>query len=195
MLQHTHTEQFWSEFRERLFSFIRSRVKIQQDAEDVLQDVFTRIHTNAHQLGDINNVSAWVFRITRNALTDQFRTQTKMSNSLAQMAEEELQEPPAQTNINEADLPSSALAKCMGSLLNQLPAPYREAVELTELKGMTQKQAAKESGLSLSGMKTRVQRGRVKLKNILLDCCNVELDNRCGVVDFEPKNDCECKKC
>ena len=83
------------------------------------------------------------------------------------------------------------------------PAPDRDAardlrgLELTELEGKTQGEAAESLGLSLSGMKSRVQRRRTKLKEVLLDCCHVELDRRGGVVGYEPRNRerCSCGSC
>ena len=59
---------------------------------------------------------------------------------------------------------------------------------LTELEGVTQKDAAAKLGLSISGMKSRVQRGRGKLKDVVLDCCEVELDRRGGLVDYRRRN-------
>ena len=71
-----------------------------------------------------------------------------------------------------------------------LPEPYREALLLTEYEGLTQQQLAERVGISLSGAKSRVQRGREKLKQILLDCCHVELDRRGGIIDYQGQCDC-----
>lgn len=73
---------------------------------------------------------------------------------------------------------------------------YREAVTLVELEGLTQNAAAKQSGLSVSGMKSRVQRDRKQLKRMLDDCCEIHLDRRRGVTDYtlrDPQsNPCGC---
>ena len=68
-----------------------------------------------------------------------------------------------------------------------LASPYREALTLTELQGMTQKSAAEMVGVSLSGMKSRVQRGREHLRALFEDCCEIALDVRGHVVGFEPR--------
>lgn len=65
-----------------------------------------------------------------------------------------------------------------------LPSSSRTALVLTDLEGMTQREAAERSGLSLSGMKSRVQRARRQLKETFLECCRIELDRRGGIVDF-----------
>ena len=89
-------------------------------------------------------------------------------------------------------------SRCLVPLMSELSASYRQALELTELDGVTQKDAAGQLGLSVSGMKARVQRGRSKLKDVLLDCCSVELDRRGGVVDYQRRGgracgDCDCQ--
>jgi RNA polymerase sigma-70 factor (ECF subfamily) len=66
-----------------------------------------------------------------------------------------------------------------------LPSQYREAVTLVELEGLTQNAAAKQLGLSVSGMKSRVQRGRRQLKRMLDECCLIRLDQRRSVMDYE----------
>jgi RNA polymerase sigma-70 factor, ECF subfamily len=77
-----------------------------------------------------------------------------------------------------------------------LPSPYKEALTLTELQGVTQLAAAKLLGLSTSGMKSRVQRGREKLRELLESNCNIALDVRGGVIACEPreKADCSCSR-
>jgi len=72
----------------------------------------------------------------------------------------------------------------------ELPALYREALLTVDIKGTSQVQAAKIFGLSLSGMKSRVQRGRFKLKQLLLECCAIEIARRGGIVDYSRKSNC-----
>jgi len=81
------------------------------------------------------------------------------------------------------------LAGYVAIFVAMLPSPYREALTLTELEGLTQKQAADMVGISLSGMKSRVQRGRRLLKKALEDCCHIALDARGRVVACEPRVD------
>jgi RNA polymerase sigma-70 factor (ECF subfamily) len=93
------------------------------------------------------------------------------------------------------DRTTEEFSRCIEPLLSEVPQPYREAIELTELGGMTRKDAAARLGLSESGMKARVQRGRSKLKDVLLDCCNVELDHRGGLLDYERRTQSNCDNC
>ena len=69
-----------------------------------------------------------------------------------------------------------------------LADPYREALFLTDLQGMTQQAAGVQIGLSLSGMKSRVQRARRQVKKMLLECCRIALDRQGGIADFWLRN-------
>ena len=68
-----------------------------------------------------------------------------------------------------------------------LPSPYREAITLTELEGLTQAEAARMVGISVSGMKSRVQRGRARLREMFEACCEIALDGRGAVMQCEPR--------
>jgi RNA polymerase sigma-70 factor (ECF subfamily) len=69
----------------------------------------------------------------------------------------------------------------------RLASPYREAITLTELRGLTQKDAAEMLGVSLSGMKSRVQRGREKIREMFDECCAISVDCRGRVVECESR--------
>jgi len=190
------TEAIWGEFHGHLFAFIRGRVATDQDAEDILQDVFTRIHTNADRLGDVHSVSGYLYRTTRNVIVDHYRSGAKNAAGIEKIREGVTpQDACCARDDEESGMDaqrSAALSGCMKALLDQLPETYRNALELTELEGMTQKDAADQMGLSISGMKSRVQRGRGKLKKVLLDCCHFELDQRLRIVDFAPRDPNSC---
>lgn len=80
------------------------------------------------------------------------------------------------------------LSTCIEPMIAGLPQVYREAIELTDLNGLTQVEAAQKVGVSVSGMKSRVQRARGKLKSMLLECCRVEVDRRGGIVDYSVRD-------
>ena len=108
-------------------------------------------------------------------------------------ATEALAAAPSTVSENEDAAAEEELSQCLRPLIATLPETYGQALELTELEGRTQGEAAEALGLSLSGMKSRVQRGRSKLKEVLLDCCHVEIDRRGGVVGYEPRDRAQCR--
>ncbi len=79
------------------------------------------------------------------------------------------------------------VATYVAPFIAMLPTPYREALTLTELEGITQKEAAEMMGVSFSGMKSRVQRGREKLRALLENCCEIALDARGRLIACEPR--------
>lgn len=83
--------------------------------------------------------------------------------------------------------PRAELARCLSPLVGRLPTATA-ARSLTELEGRTQTEAAALLGLSVSGMKARVQRARRLLRDLLLDCCHVELDRRGAVTGHRPRS-------
>jgi hypothetical protein len=84
------------------------------------------------------------------------------------------------------------LAPCLTAMIGRLAEPYRTAITLTSLRGLTQAEAARAAGVSISGMKSRVQRGREQLRRTLLRCCAIAVDVRGGVSDFHKRGPGAC---
>lgn len=178
------SEALWRAFHDRLLAFIRRRVRSPEVAEDVLQEVMLRIHRHADELEQVDAVGAWVYRIARNAITDHYRRASNHREVLAGIeVDPEVIEP-------EADEPDvrAELADCIRPLADQLSATYREALLLCEFEGLSQAEAATRVGLTVSGMKSRVQRARRQLKQVLLQCCDVELDARSGIAGYRRRS-------
>jgi RNA polymerase sigma-70 factor, ECF subfamily len=87
------------------------------------------------------------------------------------------------------------LAACMALMIRQLPPAYREAVTLADLEGASQTDAAVRASVSISGMKSRIQRGRQQLKAMLEECCRVQLDRRGTIVGYDPRKSDSCGPC
>ena len=180
------TEQLWHGLHERLLRTIRRHVADEATAEDILQDVFLKIHTRIGTLRDEERLESWVYQIVRNAITDHRRRQRPVAP---------LPEELAVPDDRDGDNPGGGrqLIAFVKATVADLPEPYREALLLTEYDGLTQQQLAERAGISLSGAKSRVQRARDKVKNLLLACCHIELDRRGGILDEQPLCDaCGC---
>jgi RNA polymerase sigma-70 factor (ECF subfamily) len=167
--------------RERVLRFVARRVERREDAEDITQEVMLRIVRHRDRLAHVQRMDAWVQRIAANAIADHYRRAARREVPAA-----DVPEAGAWDDGGTAD-PRRNLAACLPPLVRRLPAAYRQAIELTELGGVSQVDAAAQSGLSVSGMKARVQRARGQLRERLLECCHVELDRRRGVQDIEPR--------
>ena len=170
-------ELLWDRYSRRLLAFIRSRVSDDADAEDILQEVFIRVHRSLCCLPEPewNRPDSWIYQIARHLIIDHYRRRREMveiSESL-----------PAEPDIPEED-PEAVLALSLQELIDELPEPYRQALILTEYQGLTQRELAEQMGISLSGAKSRVQRARDKLRDMLLRCCHFEFDRRGHIVDY-----------
>lgn len=169
----------WKELRAMLERFVARRVA-STEVEDVLHEVFVRIARALPSLRQSERLSAWVYQIARNAIADHYRRPKAPAVSLVES------DGPLDTN-DEESLAATDLARDLRELVGLLPAKYRKALELTDLDGITQAAAARRLGLSVPGMKSRVQRARARLRELLETCCDIELDVRGRVVDCEPR--------
>ncbi len=171
----TREAGIWQAYRAELFGFVLKRVRDEMLAEDIVHDVLLKAHAHRQDLKDPGKLRPWLYRITRNALVDHYRSRRPM-------------EPVPEDLVHESDggdhRAEQELARCLVPLLDELPERYRHALTLAEIEGRTQREIAAEEGLSLSGAKSRVQRARRMLREMLLQCCQVEIDKRGGVVGY-----------
>ncbi|MBW8036647.1 MAG: RNA polymerase sigma factor SigZ [Planctomycetes bacterium] len=180
------TEYVWKEYHDKLHGFIVSRVNDASAADDILQEVFMRILSRIDTLKDCDKLQSWIYQITRNAIIDHYRGQKKTSELPATLTT-------AEDGISDGV--GKDINNCLIPMIESLPEPYRDAVKLSEIEGKTQKEVAEKEGISLSGAKSRVQRGRAMIKEMMFGCCSFEFDNRGNVIDYERKagSDCDCE--
>lgn len=173
--------------RARLHAFITRRVESPDVADDLTQEVLLRLLMN--QDGHVENPTQWLYRVARNAIIDHYRTRRGRRRldpddpTVPGLAEDPF-----------ADDPQAAqreLAGCLRSLIDQLAEPYRSAITAADLDGHTQTEVAHAAGLSVSGMKSRVQRGRGQLRQLLTECCRVHASPSGSISGYEPGASCE----
>ncbi|MGH2593595.1 MAG: RNA polymerase sigma factor SigZ [Anaerolineae bacterium] len=179
------TEDIWNEFSQQLRGFILKRIPDPTDADDILQDVFVKLHTRIDTLRDEHRLAPWLYRIARNTLVDYYRARQPAVPVPELLAVEDEQ--------TESDA-AARIASSLTSMVECLPEKYRQAIVLSEFQGLTQQEVGERLGLSLSGAKSRVQRGRDLLRAALLDCCHFEFDRRGRLIGYTPRPDC-CRHC
>lgn len=182
----------WSQFNDSLFRFISGKVATTQDAEDILQNVYIKIHTHLSNVKDEEKIQAWIFKVARNEIVDFYKKREKdireHPNSLLEFSRN-IDNPTLDNDENLNLLVSSWLLE----MTESLPNHYKEALLYTDFHNHTQKELAETLGISLSGAKSRVQRGRAKLKDILIECCTIELDKTGNVINYtKNQRDCSC---
>ena len=187
----TTTESVWREFGTELHAFVHRRVSDPQRADDVVGTIALHIHTHVDRVEDRDRLVGWVYRIARNAIIDEYRRAARERSRLEPLSRDI--SPQALADPDE-DQPSALteLADCMRPLLDGLSPEQRRALEWTEFDGMTQADAAGREGISVSGMKSRVQRGRARLVELLGRCCALTLDARGVPMDYTAPTGCGC---
>jgi RNA polymerase sigma-70 factor (ECF subfamily) len=177
----------WEQFSIPLKDFIKKRVNNDQDVEDILQTVFLKIHIHINNLIETNKVRSWIYSITRNAIIDFYRSKNHDSD-IESLTEDML------IGVQEEETLNNEISQCLNTMIQYLPEKYKQAIILTEFHNLTQKELADRTGLSVSGAKSRVQRARLLLKEMLMNCCIFELDRRGNVIDYKHKSK-DCKYC
>ena len=180
MSEHADTDDAFRAMRARLHAFIARRVESPQTAEDLTQEVLLRLlRSSSNHLAD---PTAWLYRVARNVIIDHYRNRHRTTPLDTDTA-------PAADAVTDpfADDPDSArreLARCLRPMIEQLPEPYRSAVTAVDLDGATHASEAARIGLSVPGVKSRVQRGRRQLRQLLTDCCAIQTAADGAVIDY-----------
>ena len=178
----TTTETIWNAFHKELFNFINKRVNDKEASNDILQDVFIKIHLKLNTLSDKDKLASWIYQITRNSILDYFRKQKNkvpLSDNLIELEEEKVF--------------NAELVKCLKPMIDQLPDNYKEAILQTEMGILSQKEYAYKLGISYSGAKSRIQRARQQLHTLFNECCSIESDKYGNIMEHECKKDCGCQ--
>jgi RNA polymerase sigma-70 factor (ECF subfamily) len=184
------SEQVWREVVSQLRGFVRRRIADPDRADDLVGEILLRIHQNLRSLDDRERLLNWVFRVARNAVIDEYRRAGRDREHLVPTPVDVRVEDPV-TGIDPVGV-RNELATCLRPLLDGLPLDQRRAVEMIDLDGWPQARAARSEGISLSGMKSRVQRGRRRLAVLLGQCCALTLDARGVPMDYAAPPRCDC---
>jgi RNA polymerase sigma-70 factor (ECF subfamily) len=175
----------WDALGEDLRRFLRSRLPSEADADDLLQNVFLRVLQEMGALRQSDRLAAWVYQIARREIVAFYRRRTPRPQ---ESVEEAVDEGRGVGNRNHA------VGAWLAAMIDKLPNTLRDAVRLYEVENLPQAEIASRLQISLSGAKSRVQRGRRQLENLLRGCCQVELDRRGNVIDCQPATTDSCRE-
>jgi RNA polymerase sigma-70 factor (ECF subfamily) len=186
-----HAQEIWQQIHNGLRAFIAKRVANEAEVDDIVQDVWLKMQRGLDGLKDQSRLISWIYQIARHASIDHYRApgrRREMPAGLAADLEAHQSSSTRTTASEDSGQLRTELAGCLRPMIERLSGDYRQAVILVDLGGLAQQEAAEQLGLSLSGMKSRVQRGRRQLKGMLEACCTIELDQRRGVADYDVRN-------
>ena len=177
----------WKDFHQELKRFIQSKTLNSTDTDDIIQEVFIKIIKNIDKVNQAKNMRNYLYGIVRNAVYDFFRNKKNAVDT-----EEIDEEKNAFISEEEEESLTTTIADCcVKPFIQKLPDQYKEALSIAEFQDVSQKELAEKLNISYSGAKSRVQRGRTQLKELILDCCAYESDAYGNLRESE-KKDCSC---
>lgn len=169
-----------SDFGDHLFNFIKSKVASQQDAEDIYQDILYKILNKSDQLKNTQSLKSWLFTIARNQIIDYYRAKKNLADI--------------------DDLPLSAISEgdklqvydelegCLTGFINQLEEDDKQLITLSEINGYSQKELAETLNINYVTLRSKIQRGRTKIRKMIMDGCQIDQDSLGGLIDCSPKH-------
>jgi RNA polymerase sigma-70 factor (ECF subfamily) len=193
----THpVEKIWFQFGRQLSEYICVKTGHLDHCHDILQDVYVKIMQNIDKVEKADNINAYLLRLAGNAVNDHYRVARHQPTAFALAPTDSVEEDgtcctnaigvsrdPALSTPAHFPEPAHQLADCcLRPMIDSLPPIYRDALIWTQLEGMSQKQLAQKLGISETGARSRVQRAREKLKEVLVSCCNYQFDRYGNVV-------------
>ena len=170
--------ELYLQFSDKLESYIRSKVQDEDLAKDILHDTFIKVIDCCKQDRKCEHPKSYVFQMANNLIYDYYRNQKK--------------EIPVIDNDVDVETLNDEMITCLHPMLEQLPEKYKEAVRLADVEHLPQQQVAEKLGISISGAKSRIQRGREKLKQLILSVCHVETDKYGNILRCHDKCDKPC---
>lgn len=168
-------ETVWREHRGELKGYILKRVRSAAEAEDILHDVFLKMLSSLGPTDRVNQVRAWLFTVTRNAVADYYRSRRPTS---------ELPEDLADHSLDVEGEPFEDIGSSLKPMLNALPEKIRAALVMADLEGLKQREVAERLGISLVAAKSRILRGRALVRRMIEECCHLEMDVRGRIMDY-----------
>jgi RNA polymerase sigma-70 factor (ECF subfamily) len=173
----------WNYLYGELVTFVVAKVKDRATAEDIVQDVFIKVHTKSGQLKEADKISAWVYQITRNAVADHFRKNARSIEPINVDWESSHHE------FNDC------VSHCLSVLLGTLPEKYRIPLQLAEVDNLSQYEIARRLHITHSGARSRVQRARKMLKEKLDELYYIRTDSYGNVIACEDRRCCCTRNC
>ena len=166
---------------DRLRRFIRSRTACDADADDVVQEVFVRVHKNLGSVRDASRIEPWLFQVARNALIDFQRKKVTLATSFDR-----------EIAFNCSQEFNEVIAEWLRNVITLLPEDQQRAVEMYEFGGKSQVEIADIEGVTVSAVKSRIQRARLRIADLMRSCCELQFDGRGNLLSCEPQPNRSC---
>lgn len=167
----------WQQYHQRLLGYLRRHLAVPDEAQDVAQTIFMKVFQHPPAPMSPEQLEAWLWRVTKNALVDHWRKQNKVPPLVSMDADDHGMDwldaqakPQAGVDAN----PRLHMSCCLEAMVQHLPDKYRQTIELADLQQRPYRDVAQQLGVTESAIKSRIKRGREKLRDQLVACCGGE---------------------
>lgn len=167
MERNTESALIWEEFSGRVRSHLLRKMRDRGDVDDLMQEIFMKIHAHLPHLREREKLSSWIYRIAENTLNDYYRK--------GPIRETEYDENKTVRGGPDEENPLEGIEGCIEAFIARLPDKYREPLVMSDVEGISQKDIAEKMEISYSGLKSRVQRGREMIKEMFVECCRLSI--------------------
>ncbi|WP_028865943.1 RNA polymerase sigma factor SigZ [Psychromonas aquimarina] len=179
-----NVETIWPEYQAGLKAFLYKNVSNPDDVEDLLQEILIKTYQNLNTVKENTKVKSWLFQIAGNTLIDFYRSRAKG----ADITQEILWYAQPDKNVFQQ------LSLCILPFINALPEEEAKLLTAVEIDGLSQKAYAEKIGVKYSTLKSRVQKSRQMLYGLFSDCCELSIDHKGNLMDFQAKRK-NCSSC
>lgn len=169
-------DTMWKNYQHSLQRFVQSKVSNKEDAEDLLQEILLKAYRNIGSVQHQSSIKSWLFQVANNAVIDFYRRKgrnVELTDELLGSAEE-------QTQLE--------LSNCVFPFINALPQDHAALLRAIDIDCISQKDYARELGISYSTLKSRVQKSRKLLKQLFEECCDYQRDKAGNIYDYDAEN-------
>ena len=177
--KYSEISSLWLEYKNGLKYYILKKVKNKDVANDLSHEVLMKIYNSCCSTIKIKNVRSWMFQIAHNTTIDYLKKQHNFTNIIPESYDND-----EHTVIQEAD-------KIIKPLMKLLPNKYAIPLQLSDIDELKQKEVAQKLNLSLTATKSRIQRARILLKEKIIECSNLEKDEKGNLISLELKSVCK----
>jgi len=159
-------------YKDKLVNFIFRYTGNRDDAEDFAQDTFLKLYKSKHLYKEIAKFSTWFYTIALNTVKTNLKKKSRMSTlSISDYDDESNKDYDLPSDSGEPDelINSKMEVEFIQKAINNLDKSFREVILLRDVQDLEYDEIAKITGLPLGTVKSRINRGREKLKSVLSD--------------------------
>jgi len=173
------------EYYSYLKSYILKKVNDSSLADDLVQEVMIKLVESHQKSTEVKNMKAWLFQISRNVMYDYFK-----KNQMTYQFDTEHHAIEDTFSDSEKIIVSDFIVP----MIDLLPVEYAKPLKMCDIDKISQKKISEELNIGLSATKMRIQRGRKKLRELFVECCEMKLDKNGNILSCSIKSSCNTLK-